>query len=135
MLEEGQFKVVAELDKEGNCPVLDFLEGLNSSFSGSASGIIDLFELYAESGQSKLSSSQFHSADENGVYRFSKGKLRIYCFKDGTDLVICSHGALKKGQKTAIKDSRAAQSCKTRYADALKKGEVEFVSMEDYQNE
>lgn len=66
----------------------------------SASGMKTFFLRYAENGQSSLPSDVFHEASkENGIWRFSKGQLRVYCFKDGNALIL-THGDLKKTKKT-----------------------------------
>ena len=79
-------------------------------------GLFSLFESYAESGVGKLTESQFHPAGANGeVFRFRKGRLRIYCFKDGNNLVIATHGCVKKQNATDDKDIGAALRMKKQY--------------------
>ncbi len=135
ILAEGKNSVVAEIDDSGECPLLDFLSNPPSNLTGSADGFLSLFERYAEFGTEQLTAEQFHPADNNGIYRFRKGRLRVYCFMDGANLVVCTHGTIKKSQKTQTKDSAAAKANRKRYDMDKQANKIALISIEEYDNE
>lgn len=82
-----------------------------------AAGIMSLFANYAAGGTENLTSKQFHpaSSSDPNIYRFGKGHIRVYCFFDGPNIIIASHGTMKKSQKTDPKDLDKANDVRDRY--------------------
>jgi hypothetical protein len=132
LLENGQRRIAAVRDEDGACPVLQFLKEAPSCHQGSARGFGALFRRYAQGGRQLLSAELFHEADrENGIWEFIKGRLRVYCFMDGDGhLVILSHGAVKKTQKTSRQDAEQAARLRERYVLAKQEGRLEIIGDE-----
>ena len=123
MLQEGQYRVAAltEKDRSGiSIPALDFLESQSRSGDKAADGFRSLFELYSERGRQGVTADQFHEVDsKHNIWRFRKGRLRIYCFRDPDErsLILLTQGALKKSQRTDKADVQGAVRMKERYLD------------------
>lgn len=117
--------LVAEVRSDGaeRCEVADFLVRLGEA---RAKGFSELFDRYAKGRSSLLSREHFHSAgdDEGCIYRFRKGNYRIYCFLDGGDVVLLTHGVKKKSNKTDPRDIRKAQRLRKQYIESKERGEL-----------
>jgi hypothetical protein len=84
------------------CPVTDFLKNAPPNMKSSAKGFKVLFERYAAMSRQGLTSDMFHEANKDeGIWEFVKGRLRVFCFLDRGDLVILTHGVIKKSQKAS----------------------------------
>jgi hypothetical protein len=74
-----------------------------------------LFERYANSGREQLPTDLFHHANEQQqIFEFIKGQLRVFCFIDGNTVVL-THGALKKTQKASSAEIQEAVNCREKY--------------------
>jgi phage-related protein len=59
--------------------------------------------------------------DTDGLYEFkTSGGMRILCFWDDNSLIICSHGFMKKKQKTPVEEITRAESFRSTYFNAKK---------------
>lgn len=85
-----------------------------------------------------MTGDSVHEADKlEGIWRFRKGKLRIYYFADNSkSRIILTHGALKKTQKAAKKEVSEAARTKERY-QIEKKGNdnIVVITEEEWANE
>lgn len=120
------------IEQSGRCEVLEFLKNIPPNYQSSAKGFKALFERYAKGGRQNLTESLFHEANkENGIWEFIKGQLRIYCFKDDRgQLIILSHGILKKSQKAKTEDIQKAVKLRREYLNAKENGTLEVTSNE-----
>ena len=111
---------------DDECPVLDFLHTQPKETAKSALGFKSLFQRYAKDGKAGLTTSSFHPANkEEGIWEFIKGRLRIFCFVDNkNNLIILSHGILKKGQKADPTEVACAVRNKKKYYEAAKKNKI-----------
>ena len=58
-----------------------------------------LFKRFATGGRLALTAELFHEASkQEGIWQFRKGRIRVFCFLDGANLVL-THAAIKKSQK------------------------------------
>lgn len=131
-IEKGRYSVAVTIEQSGHCEVLDFLKNIPPNYQSSAKGFRSLFERYAKGGRQLLTESLFHEANkENDIWEFIKGQLRIYCFKDDRgQLVILSHGIVKKSQKAKKQDIEKAFKLREEYLKAKEKGEIEVLENE-----
>lgn len=127
ILERGQNRVAALIDDDGCCEVLKFLSEIAPNHQASAKGFKPLFRRYAEDGRQRLTTDTFHHANaELDIWEFIKGQLRVYCFRDADDqLIILSHGVVKKTQKAKSQDIQRAVSLRQRYLTAKQEGILE----------
>lgn len=98
-------------------PVLSFLHAQLklAQYSGTARGFASLFERYASAGRTRLTSEMFHQVDsKNNIWEFVRGDIRIFCFKDGTAVVL-THATIKKTQKVNPQDVITAVSTREGY--------------------
>lgn len=101
---------------DGKPDVIKWLQQLPANMQGSARGFVALFDRYAQSGRQQLGSEHFHVVDEDAqIWEFIKGRLRIMCFMDGGNLVILTHGLVKKTQKVDSQEVAHAISLKQRF--------------------
>jgi len=79
-----------------------------------------------------LTDATFHEASrENDIWEFIKGQLRIYCFKDSNgQVVILSHGIIKKSQKAKKQDIERAVTLREQYLKAKDNGTLEEINNE-----
>lgn len=120
----GQYSVKAVVQKRGDgtsvVPVLDFLESQCATNKAHVSGMKQLFLRYAEHGPSGIPTEIFHYASKNdGIWRLSKGQLRVYGFMDGNTFIL-THGSLKKTKKTNKSDIEQSVSKKREYFGSRK---------------
>jgi hypothetical protein len=131
ILEKGQNQVVAGLEgDEGHetCPVLDFLRNQPANLQGTAKGFRALFKRYADGGRALLTPELFHEASASeGIWEFIKGPLRVFCFQDGGNLVILSHGNRKKRQTANPQDVARAVELRRRYHQAKQTHQLTWI--------
>lgn len=111
-----------EESNEGECcPLTDFLADIGTQYTGSASGMYDLFKRFAASGKDTFSDDLCHLVNKDEkIWQFTKGRLRILWFYgQGNRIVVCSHGFLKQSQKTPKKEINRAISTKKQYEGAV----------------
>lgn len=58
------------------------------------------------------------------IWEFKTTKLRVLCFRDNEDLIICTHGLVKKGQSTPKKEINLAEAQKAKYFEAKNQGNL-----------
>ena len=59
----------------------------------------------------------------DGLYEFKTGGgLRLFCFFDGGQLIVCTHGLVKQRQKADPEEIKRAKNLKTDYETAHKRG-------------
>lgn len=70
------------------------------------------------------------------IYEFIKGDVRVFWFYDKGNVVICSHGIVKKGQKTPKKDIEAAERVFREYFSEKKAGKkLEDLILDDEEDQ
>lgn len=110
-------------------------------FRSNVLGLLLLLKEYSKNGTKNLTSNHFHVADsDTNLYRFSKGRLRVYCKLDSDEKLILLTGALvKKTQPTEKQVIRHARKIWKQYelekqkgtVEVIQKGTVEVIGEED----
>lgn len=136
LLEEGRWNVAAVIhDRDSGmqeCPVLNFLQEQSKQYEGTVIGLKAIFERYSNKGKAGLTSDLFHEADKNEkIFQFIKGRLRIYCFVDNGNLIILTHGSVKKTQKADKQEVKRAIRVKQSYIEAAKRKDIEIEGVEN----
>lgn len=128
VLEESKNKVAAVYsNRDDEVPLFDFLQHVPTDMDAHVHGLQDLFCRYAEHGRRGLTSQQFHEANKrNGIWSFRKGRLRVYCFLDGGNLIIATHGCIKTTQKADAKEVQRAIKVKERYFTDQQAGKLNW---------
>lgn len=79
-------------------------------------GLLFLLDRVSERGPKSLSKDQCHLVDQNNeIYEFIRGKLRLLWFSDKGGIVICAHGFVKKNNKTPSKEKNRAIDLRNEY--------------------
>ncbi|MBT9517933.1 MAG: type II toxin-antitoxin system RelE/ParE family toxin [Methyloversatilis discipulorum] len=108
------FRVAAVEDHRGKCATTDFLKVDNPAVRG----LRVLLERVATEGLARFSSTLAHHVGQE-IYEFKKGDYRLLWFKGhGETVVICSHGFVKKSQKTPTSEVDAAAAWRKAYFDS-----------------
>lgn len=115
LLSKKRFRVASVEEKNAES-VEEFLQDASTQWPAYAKGCYALFERYAECGRQGMMADWFHEADKQGeIWQFKKGRLRVYCFLDDGDLIILTHGSIKKSQKADSKQIERAVHLKAQY--------------------
>ena len=123
------WSIVGACNDRGDCPIDDFLSGLNTNFAKDVNRVRALFTLIGKNGPLLPVEVSHNIAPE--IFEFIRGRLRIVWFYgDGGRIVICSHGFVKKGQKTPRAEIEAAQRAKSNYIASRLKGAVVILEEE-----
>lgn len=115
LLSQKHFRVASVAEKSSG-GVEEFLHEAAKQWPAHAKGCHALFERYAEYGRQGMMADWFHEADKQcEIWQFKKGRLRVYCFLDDGDLIILTHGSIKKSQKADPKQVERAVILKAQY--------------------
>lgn len=111
---------------EDDCPVWDFLEALQQEDGGEFLRITALLAYTADEGPPKnVEKSRF--IRELRVFEFkTRGGVRIMAFWDSERMIICSHGFMKKSQKTPQREMERVRLAREEYFRAKARNEVRF---------
>lgn len=120
----GSFRVVAAVTDRGECPLVDFLEGLEGGLADDGSRMAAVLEQVAGDGPRR--DTQVSRQIGPGLFEFRKGRIRIAWFCDEGTLVICTHGFVKKTQKTPPAEIHKAMSIRKRYFVDKRNGDIRF---------
>lgn len=106
---------------EDECPSEDFLYTGEATTEATRQGLVEVLKYIAENGLSNAS-AWFHEANkENGIYEFTKGKLRLFFFKGENDqIAICTSGTRKTQRKADKASVKKAIQYKKDYLEAAK---------------
>lgn len=106
----ARWNVLAVCGPRGDCPLLDFLAGLEARLAADARAMLRLLAFVAEQGPPRNVQMSHKIAGE--VWEFIAGRLRVLWFYDEGRLVVCTHGFVKSTRKTpAAEIERARASC------------------------
>ncbi|OFC36910.1 hypothetical protein [Acidithiobacillus caldus] len=127
LLSGHRFLVLAVMEGE-RCPAVQFLLRGERQYEASRNGLMILLKRAATEGLSGFPTSLLHLVDQpNGIYEFIKGDLRLLFFKgQDSDLVVCTEGYIKKGQKAHKKEVARAIKVKSDYMEAKKSGLIDI---------
>lgn len=119
---QGTYTVLAACDNRGACTLLDFLEGLDANFGKDQARMLALLERVAMGGPP-------HNTDishkiEDDIWEFIQGRLRVFYFFDEGKVVVCTHGLVKKTQKTPKNDIKIAVRVREQYFAAKRQGNL-----------
>lgn len=124
------WSIVGACNDRGDCPTDDFLSGLNANFAKDVNRVRALFTHIAKKGPNLLPVEISHNIAPE-IFEFIRGRIRIVWFYgESGRIIICSHGFVKKGQKTPRAEIEAAQRAKSNYIASHLKGAVVIVEEE-----
>lgn len=113
------YAVASDAQGRDHCQIEDFFCTLEADCEGSADGMLQVLDYVAANGPRQLSDSLSHYIDQQErIFEFIKGKLRIVWFYDDGKCVICTHGFVKDSQKTRQSDKTLAIKARKQYFKA-----------------
>jgi hypothetical protein len=115
---EGQAFRIYAWEKSNSCETLDFLKHLQKYCLSDHKRILAILKFTSESGPSR-NPQQCRSLEGDharGLYEFkAPAGARLIWFYDKNQIIICSHGFIKKQQKTPNSEIYKAQSIRQEY--------------------
>lgn len=117
-----QWTILAAKSDRGDCPLLDFLNGIDRSLEIHRDKMLAL--LHEVSEKHELPNQWIHSSkchtitNDKQIWQFSVGSLRVAWFFDKDRIIVCTHGFYKSGQKTKKSDQQAALKAREEYFKA-----------------
>lgn len=124
----GKWTITAPMTKKGSSELEDFLDDLGSNYEANVAGVLTMMEQHSELGPEHFNTCQCHYIDQKEqIYEYIKGRIRVFWFEDEDRVVICTHGILKKTQKTPRHEIDRAKRAKAAYMLAKQSGKLEIV--------
>ena len=116
-----RYRLYAVCTERGDCALEEFL----AETEGRNVALLRCMAAAAEKGPHLLPNSRCHLVDkDNKIYEFIGGDLRVLYFSDSNNIIICSHGTLKKTQATKSSDKRRASDARSDYLKAKSGNEI-----------
>lgn len=127
----GKWRITSPMERDGRSQVEVFIDDVGGNFSANVSGLVAMMEAHSEQGPDQFNTSQCHYVDQQEqIYEYIKGRLRLFWFEDDDRVVICTHGIVKKDQKTPKRDIDRAKRVKSAYLQAKANERLNFVEEE-----
>jgi phage-related protein len=117
-IHRGRWDVVATCEPRGDCPLLDFLAGLEAQLATDGRAMLRLLAFVAEQGPPRNVDVSHKISGE--IWELIAGRLRVLWFYDEGRLVVCSHGFVKRTKKTPGREVERARSFFAAYRAAKK---------------
>jgi phage-related protein len=117
-----------EAGKRDKCPVLAFFEEQSEQHAEDFAELLALLDLTAKQGPPANETKFKHLSGTDGLFEFKTGGgLRVFCFWDEGSLIVCTHGLVKKKNKTPKEEIKRAEKMKSEYEKAKEKGQLYHV--------
>lgn len=116
----GRYTVLSACDGRGTPILLSFLEGLGPNLQKDMTHMIALLERVAVVGPPR--NTEISHKIDGEIWEFIKGRLRVFYFYDEGHVVVCTHGLVKKSQKTPKADLAHAEQVRKIYLAAKQAG-------------
>lgn len=127
-IETERYRLYSVCSGRGDSDLEEFLV----DYAGESVAILRCMSDAAENGPHSLPKARCHYIDQNNkIYEFIGGRLRVAFFTDSDRIVICTHGFQKSTQGTPSQEKKAAVRAKNAYLDAKKNGMLLFEEPED----
>jgi phage-related protein len=103
---------------------LEFLVGLEGGLVKDGRRMLKLLDRVAQQGPPRNTAISHQLGP--GIWEFIQGRLRVLWFYDDGRLVICSHGFVKKRQKTPAAEIDRALAYQRQYLKAKKDKDLDI---------
>jgi phage-related protein len=120
----ARWDVLAVCGPRGDCPLLEFLAGLEARLAADGRAMLRLLAFVAEQGPPRNVETSHKIAGE--VWELIAGRLRVLWFYDEGRLVVCSHGFVKRTRKTPAGEIERAHAACAAYRAAKKDGTLKM---------
>lgn len=120
---KGSYAIFAACDSRDRCMLLDFFNGLGPNLEKDMHRMLGLLEEVAANGPPR-NTVVCHKI-QGDIWEFIKGRLRVFWFADEGRIIVCTHGIIKKSNKTPKEDIAQAVRIHEQYRTARKRGYLE----------
>jgi phage-related protein len=127
LVRDGKWRIVAICRERGECPLLDFLDGLPSNLEKDGRRMQALFTRIAAHGPPR--SVELSHQIAPGLWQLSRGRLRVPWFYDEDRTIVLTHGFVKRYRTTPPAEIERAEARRDDYRFAKAGGEL-FVEEE-----
>lgn len=114
-----------ENEKRHQSPTHAFFQEQSKKNPKEFAALRALLDETAANGPPKNESDFKHLSGTEGIWEFKTWSLRLFCFKDANNWIICMNGTTKQSNKTPPADIRRAKKIKSAYDEAKKRGAIE----------
>ncbi len=118
----GATTTIGAIGDDNGCDLLTFLRQQKVRAPGELAKLARLLDYTAAAGAPANEQKFRHLGD--GLYEFKADSLRVVCFQEPGRLILCSHGFVKKQQKTPRAQIAKAEAVRARYEAARRAGTV-----------
>ncbi|MBC8876062.1 MAG: type II toxin-antitoxin system RelE/ParE family toxin [Planctomycetes bacterium] len=125
-LRRGHAAAIFAMGTEEECQVLDFLQELAKDDPGEAARTWALIKRTADHGTPRAE-TKCRFFRKIKVFEFkTRGGVRVMAFWDEDQVIICSHGFVKKSQKTPKTQLERATTLRNEYLTAKTNGQLVY---------
>lgn len=126
LLLEEKYRLLAVCSGRSDCQLLDFLNELGSNLQDQADRVFYRLEETARHGPS--SNPEICRKIGQEIWELREGRIRVLWFYgEDLEIIICSHGFLKKTQKNPKNEKTRAVSARKDYFRTLAQGEIKIL--------
>jgi len=115
-----RWDVLAVCSPRGDCPLLEYLVGLEAQLAADGRAMLRLLARVAEHGPPRNVEISHKIAGE--IWEFISGRLRVLWFYDEGRRVVCCHGFVKRTKKTPAAEIERGMSAHEAYQAAKQRG-------------
>src|ERR1700730_3495864 len=119
----ARWDVLAVCGPRGDCPLLEFLAGLEARLAADGRAMLRLLAFVAEQGPPRNVETSHKIAGE--IWELIACRVRVLWFYDAGRLVVCSHGFVKRTRKTPGGEIERARSAYEAYLAAKRSATLE----------
>ncbi len=125
---KNRWMIVSPIESDGRSQVEIFMDDVSSNFQSNISGLMVMMERHSKHGCETFNTEQCHYVDQSEkIYEYIKGRLRFFWFEDEDRVIVCTHGIVKKSQKTPKREIDKALRVKTAYLLSKSSRSLQFI--------
>ena len=111
-----RWQITSPMEQDGRSQVEIFMDEVGPGFEANLNGLIIMMERHSKLGPEAFNTAQCHYVDQGAkIYEYIKGRLRFFWFEDEEKIIVCTHGIVKKSQKTPRREIQRAIRVKENY--------------------
>jgi phage-related protein len=119
---QGRYTLLAVCDSRREPYLLNFFNELGANLQKDAISMLALLESCAQNGLPR--NTEISHKLDGAIWEFIRGRLRVLWFTDEGRVIVCTHGFIKKSQRTPAREIRRAERMYQDYLAAKEVGEL-----------
>jgi phage-related protein len=129
IISTGAFKVFAACSDDGRCHLLRFLDDLEGPARMDAHRMLRMLKRVSLEGLPARYEINHRLAE--GISQLRQGRIRVLYFCDRDRIIVCTHGFIKRSQKTPAGEIGRALDIWSRYREEKTSGAIEVIREEN----